>query len=174
MRAKGATLVDLLDRILERGVVLDADLLVTIADVPLLAVSLRAAVAGVKAMAEHGLMRDWIAPVPRVVAPPRPVPALARPTDGAGPWRPCRLTPVAGGVIATDALGAVLFAAHDARELGERDGLGPAARAGARGTARRAEDGRVWLVLAGEQALPPCTPSGLPNSLVQERAADQA
>jgi hypothetical protein len=54
-----ATLVDVLDRILNKGVVLHADLLICLAGVPLIGVNLRAAIAGMRTMLSYGLMRDW-------------------------------------------------------------------------------------------------------------------
>lgn len=54
-----ASVRDLLDVMLDKGVYLDLDLIITVADVPLIGVSLRAAVAGVETMLEHGLMKDW-------------------------------------------------------------------------------------------------------------------
>ncbi len=56
---KQATLVDLLDRALDKGVVISADLVVSLAGVPLVGVNLRAAVAGMETMLRYGLMRDW-------------------------------------------------------------------------------------------------------------------
>ncbi|MFD7310452.1 gas vesicle protein [Promicromonospora sp. NPDC059942] len=58
-RDVGATLPDLLDVMLDKGVYLDLDLIISVADVPLIGVSLRAAVAGIETMLEHGLMRSW-------------------------------------------------------------------------------------------------------------------
>jgi len=49
-RDSQATLVDLLDRALDKGVILDADLIVHVAGIPLLGVSLSAALAGVVTM----------------------------------------------------------------------------------------------------------------------------
>lgn len=54
-----ASLVDVLDRVLERGVVLSADLIICVAGVPLLGVSLRAALAGVETMRGYGLFTQW-------------------------------------------------------------------------------------------------------------------
>ncbi|WP_020015581.1 gas vesicle protein [Promicromonospora sukumoe] len=54
-----ASLSDLLDVVLDKGVYFDLDLVITVADVPLIGVSLRAAVAGVETMLEHGLMQGW-------------------------------------------------------------------------------------------------------------------
>jgi len=56
---KQATLVDLLDRALDKGVVISADLVVSVAGIPLIGVNLRAAVAGMETMLRYGLMRDW-------------------------------------------------------------------------------------------------------------------
>jgi len=54
-----ATLVDLLDRVLEKGLVINADLIVSVAGVPLIGVNLRACVAGIETMLEYGIWRDW-------------------------------------------------------------------------------------------------------------------
>jgi hypothetical protein len=82
MRPERATLVDLLDRLLERGVVLEADVLITVAGVPLVALCLRAAIAGVDVMLRHGVMGDWLA---RAVASASVPPPLAQ---AAGEARP--------------------------------------------------------------------------------------
>ncbi len=57
--APKATLVDLLDRVLERGLVIDADIVISLAGVPLVGIKLRAAVAGMETMVQYGLMREW-------------------------------------------------------------------------------------------------------------------
>jgi hypothetical protein len=54
-----ATLVDLLDRVLEKGLVLNADLVIHVAGIPLLGVNLRACLAGVETMLKYGIWRDW-------------------------------------------------------------------------------------------------------------------
>ena len=54
-----ATLVDLLDRVLDRGLVVYADIVVTLAGVPLIGIKLRAAVAGIETMAQYGMMMEW-------------------------------------------------------------------------------------------------------------------
>lgn len=54
-----ATLVDLLDRVLERGVFLRADLVVSVADIPLLGASLSLSLAGAQTMLEYGYLSDW-------------------------------------------------------------------------------------------------------------------
>lgn len=58
-RNSQATLVDLLDRILDKGLVIHADLIISVAGVPLLGVNLRAALAGMETMLEYGMMREW-------------------------------------------------------------------------------------------------------------------
>lgn len=54
-----ATLVDLLDRVLDRGIILHADLIITFAGVPLIGISLRAALAGMETMLMYGMMKEW-------------------------------------------------------------------------------------------------------------------
>jgi hypothetical protein len=54
-----ATLVDLLDRVLEKGLVLNADLLINVAGIPLLGVNLRACLAGIETMLKYGIWQDW-------------------------------------------------------------------------------------------------------------------
>jgi len=54
-----ATLVDLLDRVLEKGMVLNADLIITVAGIPLLGVNLRAYLAGIETMLKYGIWQDW-------------------------------------------------------------------------------------------------------------------
>ena len=54
-----ATLVDLLDRVLDRGVVIYADIIVSVAGVPLIGINLRAALAGMETMTEYGVMKEW-------------------------------------------------------------------------------------------------------------------
>ncbi len=53
------TLVDLLDRILDRGVVVYADVVISLAGVPLIALQLRAAIAGVETMLRYGVSGAW-------------------------------------------------------------------------------------------------------------------
>ena len=59
VRETQLTLVDLLDRVLEKGVVIQADLIVSVAGIPLIGVNLRAAIAGMETMVKYGIMRDW-------------------------------------------------------------------------------------------------------------------
>jgi hypothetical protein len=56
-------LVDLLDLILEKGVILHADLIITVAEIPLVGVSLRAAIAGMTTMIDYGVMEEWDAKI---------------------------------------------------------------------------------------------------------------
>jgi hypothetical protein len=54
-----ATLVDLLDRVLEKGLVINADLIIHMAGIPLLGVNLRACLAGMETMLKYGIWQDW-------------------------------------------------------------------------------------------------------------------
>ena len=54
-----ATLTDLLDRVLDKGAIINADVIITVSGIPLIAVNLRAAIAGMETMLEYGLMTDW-------------------------------------------------------------------------------------------------------------------
>ncbi len=56
----GIGIVDLIDRTLQKGVILNADLVVTVADVPLLAANLRLALASVETMLKYGVMQDLL------------------------------------------------------------------------------------------------------------------
>ncbi len=58
-RSGHATLVDLLDRILDKGIVIHADLMISVAGIPLIGVNLRAAVAGMETMLKYGMMTGW-------------------------------------------------------------------------------------------------------------------
>ncbi|MBX0296209.1 gas vesicle protein GvpM [Haloarcula nitratireducens] len=55
----GDAVVDLLDVILRDGVILQADVIVTVADVPLVGISLRAAIAGMATMTDYGYFEAW-------------------------------------------------------------------------------------------------------------------
>lgn len=59
-RTGRATIVDLLDRILDKGLVLNADLVISLAGVPLLAVCLNTAISSVETMQKYGMMKDLI------------------------------------------------------------------------------------------------------------------
>jgi hypothetical protein len=73
-----ATLVDVLDRVLDRGVVINADILICLSGVPLIGINLRAALAGMQTMLDYGLMTQWDE---RVRAGPRD--AIEAPRAGA-------------------------------------------------------------------------------------------
>ena len=59
-RTARASIVDLLDRVLEKGLILDADLVISLAGIPLIAVSLRTAIAGVETMQKYGMMKELL------------------------------------------------------------------------------------------------------------------
>ena len=50
---------DVLDKLLNKGLVLNADLIISVAGIPLLGVNLRAAIAGMETMLEYGMMEAW-------------------------------------------------------------------------------------------------------------------
>ncbi|MFT4890095.1 MAG: hypothetical protein ACI9YT_001008 [Halobacteriales archaeon] len=52
-------LVDLVDVLLRQGAVLQADVVVTVADVPLIGINLQAAIAGMATMTDYGLLREY-------------------------------------------------------------------------------------------------------------------
>jgi hypothetical protein len=52
-------LVDLLDRLLNKGLIINADIIISVAGVPLIGISLKAALASVETMLEYGMMEAW-------------------------------------------------------------------------------------------------------------------
>ncbi len=58
-RATNGTLTDLLDRVLDKGLVIHADVIVSVAGIPLIGVNLRAALAGMETMLKYGVMQAW-------------------------------------------------------------------------------------------------------------------
>jgi Gas vesicle protein. len=54
-----SSLVEVLDRLLDRGVVLNADLIISVAGIPLIGLNLRAALASMETMLEYGVMEAW-------------------------------------------------------------------------------------------------------------------
>lgn len=52
-------LVEVLDRLLNKGAVLNADLIISVAGVPLIGLNLRAALASMETMLEYGMMEAW-------------------------------------------------------------------------------------------------------------------
>ncbi len=53
------TLSDVLNRLLDKGLVINADIIITVAGIPLVCVALRAVVAGIETMLDYGMMEDW-------------------------------------------------------------------------------------------------------------------
>jgi hypothetical protein len=58
-RDRQATLVDLLDRVLEKGLVLHADVIITVSGIPLIGLKLSAILASVETMIQYGIWADW-------------------------------------------------------------------------------------------------------------------
>jgi hypothetical protein len=56
---KDSCLVEVLDRLLDRGVMLNADLIISVSGVPLIGLNLRAALASMETMLHYGLMESW-------------------------------------------------------------------------------------------------------------------
>ena len=54
-----AGLVDLLDRVLDRGLVIHADIMITLAGIPLVGLNLRAQLAGIETMLADPRMVEW-------------------------------------------------------------------------------------------------------------------
>lgn len=52
-------LVDVLDRLLNRGIILNADLIISVAGVPLIGINLKAALASIETMLDYGMMEAW-------------------------------------------------------------------------------------------------------------------
>lgn len=52
-------IVELLDVLLREGAVIQADVVVTVADIPLIGISLRATIAGMTTMTEYGMFEQW-------------------------------------------------------------------------------------------------------------------
>ena len=78
------TLADLLDRLLDKGVIIQADVIISVAGIPLIGLNLRAALAGMETMLQYGVMQEWdeqvrnraMAPQPRWEAPARSEPVV--------------------------------------------------------------------------------------------------
>ena len=65
-------IVEFIDVLLREGVVVQADVIVTVADVPLVGISLRAAIAGMTIMTDYGMFEDWDAAHRHEKAVPNP------------------------------------------------------------------------------------------------------
>ena len=51
--------VELLDRLLNKGLILNADVIISVAGVPLIGISLKAAIASIETMLDYGMMEAW-------------------------------------------------------------------------------------------------------------------
>jgi hypothetical protein len=58
-RPEGHAVVDVLDVLLDAGAIVQADVVVTVADIPLIGINLRAAIAGMTTMIEYGMFTEW-------------------------------------------------------------------------------------------------------------------
>ncbi len=52
-------IVDVLDVLLRDGAMVQADILISVADIPLIGINIRAAVAGLTTMREYGFFEHW-------------------------------------------------------------------------------------------------------------------
>ena len=64
---RDSALVDLVDRVLVKGVILHADLVISVSGVPLIGVNLKAAIAGMTTMVDYGMMEAWDEEIRRYV-----------------------------------------------------------------------------------------------------------
>ncbi|QFU84019.1 gas vesicle protein GvpM [Natronorubrum aibiense] len=58
-RKDDEALVDVLDVLLRDGAILRADVIVSVAEIPLVGIKLTAAIAGMETMNEYGLFEEW-------------------------------------------------------------------------------------------------------------------
>ena len=58
-RSNSSAIVDLLDRVLDKGLVINADIIISVAGIPLIGINLRAVLAGMETMVKYGIMREW-------------------------------------------------------------------------------------------------------------------
>lgn len=58
-RGSQATLEDLVERVLDKGIVLKLDLIIGVAGIPLIGISLQGAIAAIETMLEYGMMEAW-------------------------------------------------------------------------------------------------------------------
>lgn len=56
---RNVTLTDLLDRVLDKGIVIRADIIISLAGIPMLGINLGAAIAGMETMLKYGIMEEW-------------------------------------------------------------------------------------------------------------------
>jgi hypothetical protein len=57
--SRDGALIDLIDSILVKGVILQADVIISVSGVPLIGVNLKAAIAGLTTMVDYGMMGTW-------------------------------------------------------------------------------------------------------------------
>ena len=57
--SRNGALVDLVDRILIKGIILQADVIISVSGVPLIGINLKAAIAGMTTMVDYGMMETW-------------------------------------------------------------------------------------------------------------------
>jgi len=74
---KSNALVELLDRALSKGIVLQADVIISVAEIPLIGINLRAMIAGMSTMIEYGLMEEWDASIRNSFVPRKVVSAMS-------------------------------------------------------------------------------------------------
>lgn len=65
--SRDGALVDLVDRILAKGVIIHADLVITVSGIPLIGVNLKAAIAGISTIVDYGMMEAWDEKIRRYV-----------------------------------------------------------------------------------------------------------
>lgn len=79
-RKDGEAVVDVLDVILRDGVMIQADIVIGIADIPLIGINLRAALGGMTTMTEYGFFEEWDREIRRRPRESQPIlPATAPP-----------------------------------------------------------------------------------------------
>jgi hypothetical protein len=59
IRKGNVMLVDVLDRVLDKGIIVHADVIISLAGIPLIGINLRAAIAGMETMVKYGVMEGW-------------------------------------------------------------------------------------------------------------------
>jgi len=74
---KSNALVELLDRALSKGIVVQADVIISVAEIPLIGINLRAMIAGMSTMIEYGLMEEWDASIRNNFVPRKVVSAMS-------------------------------------------------------------------------------------------------
>ena len=48
-----------MDRVLDKGIVIHAEIIISVAGIPLIGVNLKAALAGMETMLKYGMMEEW-------------------------------------------------------------------------------------------------------------------